>query len=101
MGYAGVFDADNEGIDVDFDEQRTAPPDRSRLVVDAEIGVGELLIGHATSDFGEYEADFDGEFDRLDNGIDRGTEHRMREPVTAKAATSPRSSRASRCSCSG
>ena len=60
LGYAGVFDADNEGIDVDYDEQRIAPPDRSRLVVDAELGVGELLIGHATSDFGRYEARFDG-----------------------------------------
>ncbi len=72
MGYAGVFDADNEGIDVDFDEQRTAPPDRSRLVVDAEIGVGELLIGHGRSDFGEYEARFEDGRDRLDNIIDRG-----------------------------
>ena len=72
MGYAGVFDADNEGIDVDFDEQRTAPADRSRLVVDAEIGVGELLIGHGRSDFGEYEARFEGGRDRLDNIIDRG-----------------------------
>ncbi len=72
MGYAGVFDAENEGIDVDFDEQRSAPPDRSRLVVDAEIGVGELLIGHATSDFGEFEADFHDGRDRLDNSIDRG-----------------------------
>ena len=72
VGYAGVFDADNEGIDVDFDEQRTAPADRSRLVVDAEIGVGELLIGHGRSDFGEYEARFEGGRDRLDNIIDRG-----------------------------
>jgi phage shock protein PspC (stress-responsive transcriptional regulator) len=72
MGYAGVFNADNEGIDVDYDEQRTAPPDVSRLVVDAEIGVGELLIGHATSDFGEFEARFRGDRDHLDNDIDRG-----------------------------
>ena len=72
MGYAGVFDSDSDGIDVDYDEQRTAPPDTSRLVVDAEIGVGELLIGHSTSDFGEYEARFDGDFDHADNGVDRG-----------------------------
>jgi phage shock protein PspC (stress-responsive transcriptional regulator) len=72
VGYAGVFDSDSEGIDVDYDEERTAPPDTSRLVVDAEIGVGELLIGHATSDFGRYEARFDNGRDRLDNSIDRG-----------------------------
>jgi hypothetical protein len=72
MGYAGVFDADNEGIDVDYDEERTAPADASRLVVNAEIGVGELLIGHATSDFGQWEARFDGDRDHLDNSVDRG-----------------------------
>jgi phage shock protein PspC (stress-responsive transcriptional regulator) len=72
MGYAGVFDADNEGIDVDYDEQRTAPPDVTRLVVDAEVGVGELLIGHATSGFGEFEARFDDGRYRLDSSFDRG-----------------------------
>jgi phage shock protein PspC (stress-responsive transcriptional regulator) len=73
VGYAGVFDGDSDGIDVDYDDQRTAPPDRSRLVVDAEIGVGELLIGRATSDFGMHEARFNGDFDDIDNGVDRGT----------------------------
>jgi phage shock protein PspC (stress-responsive transcriptional regulator) len=73
VGYAGVFDGDSDGIDVDYEDQRTASPDRSRLVVDAEVGVGELLIGHSTSDFGMQEATFDGEFDHIDSGIDRGT----------------------------
>ena len=72
MGFAGVFDAENEGIDIDYDEQRTAPPDASTLVVDAEIGVGELLIGHPSGDFNQYEARFDGSRDRLDNSLDRG-----------------------------
>ena len=72
MGYAGVFNSDSEGIDVDYDEQRTARPATSRLVVDAQIGVGELLIGHAKSDFGRYEARFDTDRDHLDNSVDRG-----------------------------
>jgi phage shock protein PspC (stress-responsive transcriptional regulator) len=72
MGYAGVFDADSDGIDVDYDEQENAPAGTSRLVVDAEIGVGELLIGHSTSDFGTYEAGLDRDFDHVDNGADRG-----------------------------
>jgi hypothetical protein len=72
MGYAGVFDADSEGIDVDYDERDNAPAGTSRLVVDAEIGVGELLIGHSTSDFGTYEAGLGPDNDHVDSGADRG-----------------------------
>ncbi len=39
--------SDSDGIDVDYEEQHTADPGTSRLVVDADIGVGELLIGHS------------------------------------------------------
>jgi phage shock protein PspC (stress-responsive transcriptional regulator) len=71
-GYAGVFDADSDGIDVDYEELDNAPAGTSRLVVDAQIGVGELLIGHSTSDFGTYEAGLDRDFDHVDRGADRG-----------------------------
>ncbi len=62
IGHAGVFDQDSDGIDVDYEEQRSAGPGTSRLVVDADIGVGELLIGHSDSEFGPHEAGFDGDF---------------------------------------
>jgi phage shock protein PspC (stress-responsive transcriptional regulator) len=66
-GYAGVFENDNEGIDVDFDDQRDSPPGTSRLVVDADIGFGELLIGHPGKNFIPRGADF-----RFDRDFDRG-----------------------------
>jgi phage shock protein PspC (stress-responsive transcriptional regulator) len=72
IGFAGVFDEENDGIDVDFDEQHSAPAGTSRLVVDAEVGVGELLIGESTSQLAMQEADFDGDRD-WDGHADRGT----------------------------
>ena len=72
VGYAGVFDTDNEGIDVDYNEFRTPPEGTSRLVVDAEIGVGELLIGRSTSALAQ-EAGFGGDFDEWESNPDRGT----------------------------
>jgi phage shock protein PspC (stress-responsive transcriptional regulator) len=73
-GYAGVFENDNEGIDVDFDDQRDSPPGTSRLVVDADIGFGELLIGHPSATFIPRETDY--RFDRdFDQDFDRGFGH--------------------------
>lgn len=73
-GYAGVFESDNEGIDVDFDDQRDSPPGTSRLVVDADIGFGELLIGHPSATFIPRETDY--RFDRdFDQDFDRGFGH--------------------------
>jgi phage shock protein PspC (stress-responsive transcriptional regulator) len=73
-GYVGAFQNDSEGIDVDFEDQRDAPPGTSRLVVDAELGVGELLIGHPGSEFWPQGAsfDFDRDFDRGHNPSSRG-----------------------------
>jgi phage shock protein PspC (stress-responsive transcriptional regulator) len=73
-GYAGVFENDNDGIDVDFDDQRDSPPGTSRLVVDADIGFGELLIGHPSATFIPRETDY--RFDRdFDRDFDRGFGH--------------------------
>ena len=73
-GYVGAFENDSEGIDVDFEDQRDSPPGTSRLVVNADIGVGELLIGHAGENFIPRGADlrFDRDFDRDFHGGDRG-----------------------------
>jgi phage shock protein PspC (stress-responsive transcriptional regulator) len=65
IGFAGVFDTENDGIDVDYDEFHTPPAGTSRLVVDADIGVGELLIGQSTSALAAEE----------DNAFDRGEIH--------------------------
>jgi phage shock protein PspC (stress-responsive transcriptional regulator) len=73
-GYVGAFQNDSEGIDVDFEDQRDAPPGTSRLVVDAELGVGELLIGHPGSEFWPQGAnfDFDDDFERGHDPSNRG-----------------------------
>jgi hypothetical protein len=44
-GEVGVFDRDSEGIDVDWLDDRSAPAGTTRLVVDADIGVGALYVG--------------------------------------------------------
>ena len=49
VGAVTAFDTDNGGVDVDFQDSRDAPPETSRLVVDADLGVGELLVGNASS----------------------------------------------------
>jgi phage shock protein PspC (stress-responsive transcriptional regulator) len=73
-GYAGVFQQDSDGIDVDFDDQRDAAPSTSRLVVNADIGLGELLIGHPRENFVPRDPDF-----RFDGDFDRGVGHDQAE----------------------
>jgi phage shock protein PspC (stress-responsive transcriptional regulator) len=73
-GYAGVFQQDSDGIDVDFDDQRDAAPSTSRLVVNADIGLGELLIGHPRENFVPRDSDF-----RFDGDFDRGVGHDQAE----------------------
>jgi len=58
MGEVVAFQTDNGGVDVDFDDSRDARPDRSRLVVDADVGVGSLRIGHASDSVDEAGFDF-------------------------------------------
>ncbi|MEA2228287.1 MAG: hypothetical protein QOF04_1917 [Solirubrobacteraceae bacterium] len=56
-GEVGVFDRTSGGIDVDWQDDRTAPPGTSRVVIDANIGVGALHVGHddpATVRGGEF-----------------------------------------------
>ena len=44
VGNVHLFGRDNGGIDVDFSEQPDAVGDGTRIVIDAEIGVGELRV---------------------------------------------------------
>ena len=50
IGAVDVFDHENGGIDVDWDDRPRAPSGGSRVVVDADIGVGALLVRHDRSD---------------------------------------------------
>jgi phage shock protein PspC (stress-responsive transcriptional regulator) len=44
MGNVSVFGRDNGGIDVDFDESPDADPDTTRILLDAEVGIGEVRV---------------------------------------------------------
>lgn len=46
MGNVSLFGRDNGGIDVDFDESPDADADSTRLLLDTEIGMGELRVSH-------------------------------------------------------
>ena len=46
MGNVSFFDRDNGGIDLDFDERPDAEGDSTRILLDAQIGMGELRVGH-------------------------------------------------------
>jgi phage shock protein PspC (stress-responsive transcriptional regulator) len=59
VGAVTAFDTDNGGVDVDFEDSRDASADVSRLVVDAELGVGELLVGSADADLADTELGWD------------------------------------------
>ncbi len=50
IGEARAFELDNEGVDVDMDDRPHASPGTTRLLVEADVGVGSLRIGHAGTD---------------------------------------------------
>jgi phage shock protein PspC (stress-responsive transcriptional regulator) len=50
MGEAVVFDRESGGIDVDVEELPTAPPAVTRVVVDADIGLGAFEVAHDDRD---------------------------------------------------
>jgi phage shock protein PspC (stress-responsive transcriptional regulator) len=49
-GEVGVFDRDAGGIDVDWLDDRSALPGTTRLVLDADIGLGALHVGYDDPD---------------------------------------------------
>jgi phage shock protein PspC (stress-responsive transcriptional regulator) len=46
MGNVSFFGRNNDGVDVDFDERPDADGDTTRILLDAEIGLGELRVSH-------------------------------------------------------
>jgi phage shock protein PspC (stress-responsive transcriptional regulator) len=67
IGNVHLFGHNNGGIDVDFEDPEPAASDVTRLVLDAEIGVGEIRVHDAQGelefrddyDFGRFEPDAD------------------------------------------
>ena len=66
IGNVSIFGRDNGGIDVDFEDTPQAAPDVTRVVLDAEIGLGEVRVHDLQGDFefrdgrfGRFEGDFE------------------------------------------
>jgi phage shock protein PspC (stress-responsive transcriptional regulator) len=46
MGAVQMFDRESGGVDVDFENEPSAPESTPRVVVDADVGLGELRVSH-------------------------------------------------------
>ncbi len=47
VGVVEAFEQENGGVDVTFGDERNAPAGTSRVLVDADVGVGELRVGRS------------------------------------------------------
>jgi phage shock protein PspC (stress-responsive transcriptional regulator) len=65
LGEVRIFERDSGGVDVDVLDEPDASPDTTRLMVNADVGVGALNVVHdpAEFEFGGPGRDFDGGFD--------------------------------------
>jgi phage shock protein PspC (stress-responsive transcriptional regulator) len=56
MGEVRVLGRRNDGVDVDYEEAPDASSEVTRLVLDAEVGIGELRVSDGT-DFDDFDED--------------------------------------------
>lgn len=73
IGAVEIFDRDSGGIDMDLEDGRRAPAGTSRLVVDADIGVGAFQVRHEDrrdrlGEHSPFEEGRDGFFDDFGGG---------------------------------
>ena len=61
VGAVRVFDRDSEGVDVDVVDEPDADPDTTRLMVNADVGLGALNVVHDPDEFDGhgFRRDFD------------------------------------------
>jgi phage shock protein PspC (stress-responsive transcriptional regulator) len=71
-GAARVFDRDNGGVDVDWEQTPDAAEDVPRLFVDADIGLGELRVRH--DDFEGFTGFREGRRFQFDDGSEPGNQ---------------------------
>jgi phage shock protein PspC (stress-responsive transcriptional regulator) len=81
VGQIDVFDRGTGGVDVDLVEELDAPPDTTRLVVNADIGLGQLSVVHDPAEIVRpfrRSGDFDGSVAGEDNSacLDTGSSER-------------------------
>jgi phage shock protein PspC (stress-responsive transcriptional regulator) len=64
MGVVDSFDRSNSGVDVDWSDQPAARPGNPRIVLDADVGLGHIGIGHVDdSSYRDFRRYHDGQFD--------------------------------------
>jgi hypothetical protein len=66
MGHVQVFGLDQGGVDLDFEDAPDARAASTRLLLSADIGMGELRVSDSRGDF----LFDDHHFDRFDGDID-------------------------------
>jgi phage shock protein PspC (stress-responsive transcriptional regulator) len=82
IGKVRMFGRDSGGIDVDFEATPDAAPDVTRLVLDAEVGLGQVRVHDLHGDFDVRDRDFgpfqgeDLEAIRRENAVCEGTAER-------------------------
>lgn len=54
VGDVEVFTQSNSGVDVDWEDTRVAKPDMTRLVLDANVGIGHLQVGYAREPWQDF-----------------------------------------------
>jgi hypothetical protein len=69
-GYARVFDRDSAGLDVDWRQSPTENPGAKRLVIDGNIGLGELQVVHNVTEFNNDGWEHGPDGPQFDNGFD-------------------------------
>ena len=70
-GYARVLDRDSGGLDVDWHRSPADTAGVKRLVIDGDVGIGELQVVNSMSDFDNFDQ-HDRFNDRFDFGHDNG-----------------------------
>ena len=70
-GYARVLDRDSGGLDVDWHRSPADTAGVKRLVIDGDVGIGELQVVNSLSDFDNFDQ-HDRFNDRFDFGHDNG-----------------------------
>jgi len=74
VGAIDVFDRQNEGVDLDWEDLPRAADGNSRVILDAEVGMGEVHVANDRP-FGGFESGrFDGNFDSGDRSANTGCE---------------------------
>ncbi|MDX6697618.1 MAG: hypothetical protein QOE65_1015 [Solirubrobacteraceae bacterium] len=53
MGNVRVFGRESNGVDVDWDDHRSAAAGVTRVVVNADVGLGQFRVGHSRAEAGQ------------------------------------------------